>query len=56
MTEKTDELKLWFDKDTPPYVRGENPYYDQVIAEIAESLVKAAKEGKFKSKDGEDNK
>ena len=56
MTDNPENYKIWCDGDMPPYVRGENPYYDQILDELTESMVKAAKEGKFKSKDGEDNK
>ena len=56
MTEKKDELKLWFDKDVPPYVRGENPELDKIVDELTEKLIEDVNNGKFSKKDGEDNK
>ena len=37
-----DDLDLWFDKDVKPYIEGENPFYDKILNEIAENIVKQA--------------
>ena len=34
----TEKLNYWHDKDTKPYIEGEDPFYEEVIAEIADKI------------------
>ena len=54
MAENSQELKLWFDKDFPPYIIGENPEYDKIIDEIVNKMVEEINNGKFDKKDDTD--
>ena len=54
VAENSQELKFWVDKDVKPYIEGENPFYDEVLNEIANSIIEQVRKNKLNAQDDTD--